>query len=167
MLRHGSFVSDVRFGVQLSLLVLIVCGGVRTGFSWDEVIAKSEEGLPIDLDGYCPVSLVTKLRWEKGDSEFAVVHEGHTYWCADQDARKAFLKSPRQFAPVFGGDDIVEYVDNMQRVAGKRRHGVFYRMEQHEPPSIYLFTSEENCEQFSRDPKRYVELLSRLIAARR
>ena len=112
---------------------------------------------PLGLDGYCPVRLVEKQVWIRGDARWGAIHEGHTYLFAGQDEQRRFFADPNRYAPVHGGNDVVLAVEQKQVVPGGRRHGVTY------VGRVYLFTDEANLQKFMKNPRYYAEQ----IAARR
>ena len=120
---------------------------------------------PLGLDGYCPVRLVEKRLWIRGDARWGAIHEGHTYLFAGQDEQRQFLADPNRYAPVHGGNDVVSAVEQKQVVPGGRRHGVTY------VGRVYLFADEANLQKFMKNPRYYVEQIAaagqpRSLAAR-
>lgn len=57
----------------------------------------------VAIDGYSPVSYFTKGKAEKGSADFAVVHDGLTYWLTDATQEGEFNSKPEQYAPAHGG----------------------------------------------------------------
>ncbi len=55
------------------------------------------------LDGYSPVSYFTKGRAEQGVPEFAIDHEGVTYWLTDAGQVAQFTNNPQAYLPAHGG----------------------------------------------------------------
>ena len=55
------------------------------------------------LDGYSPVSYFTKGLAEQGGPEFAVDHDGVTYWLTDAGQVKQFTQNPQAYLPAHGG----------------------------------------------------------------
>lgn len=112
--------------------------------------AADEVGRRVGLDGFCPVVLVQQRNWQPGDPRYQSVYEDCVYRFAGPAQKKEFEKNPSRYSPVISGNDPVLWIDQQQRVAGRREHGVFYL------DRIFLFSSEENLERFSRDPDQYV-----------
>jgi protein disulfide-isomerase len=104
---------------------------------------------PLGLDGFCPVSLVRENRWTKGDARFGVIHRGRTYLFAGPEEKEIFFADPDEYSPVLAGVDPVELTANGQTLEGRRAHGVVYQKR------VYLFTSEQNLQQFWEEPERY------------
>ncbi len=104
---------------------------------------------PLGLDGYCPVTLVEKQKWVKGDPRWGAIHEGRTYLFAGPEEQKRFLAQFDKYAPVLSGCDPVKFVETGKLVPGQRAHGVFYRDQ------IYLFVDEASLQQFWSAPERY------------
>jgi YHS domain-containing protein len=113
-------------------------------------LASTREPEPaLGLDGFCPVTL-RKGVWKKGDPEFGAIHRGKIYLFAGAEEQQQFMQRPDDVAPVLSGYDPVEFFDNGRIVEGKRQHGLDY--EGH----VYLFSSEQTLEKFSRSPRSYV-----------
>jgi len=104
---------------------------------------------PLGLDGYCPVTLVEKETWQRGDPFCFAIHDGCLYRFAGKPERKRFLETPDAFAPVASGRDITIATDQDDVVPGKREHGCYYRGK------VYLFASEEALAKFAANPDRY------------
>ncbi|MGD0896844.1 MAG: thioredoxin family protein [Thermoguttaceae bacterium] len=106
---------------------------------------------PFGLDGFCPVELVEKAAWSRGDQRWGAVHRGRVYLFAGQEQQRRFLADPDRFAPVNSGDDVVVAVEQGQSVAGTRDHGVTFAGR------IYLFAHEVSLDKFSKNPRFYAE----------
>lgn len=115
---------------------------------------------PFALDRHCPVTLVEKRRWERGNEQWGAIHRGRTYLFVSAEAQKAFLADPDRYSPVFSGNDPVIRVEYHQEVPGKCEHGAIYNNR------IYLFTSEDNFNRFDRNPARYTAELPRQVQRR-
>lgn len=110
---------------------------------------------PLGLEGYCPVELTEKRRWVLGTHPWGVIHRGRTYMCAGPEEQKKFLADPDRYAPVLAGQDIVQFVDRGLEVPGRREYGVFYRGQ------VYLFAEPASLDAFRKNPRRYLEAISR------
>ena len=108
----------------------------------------------LGLEGFCPVTLIKKREWQKGNSLYGAIHRGRTYLFVSLEGQATFLKDPDRYAPVLSGNDLVSFVDDKKQEAGRREHGVFYGSH------IYLFANEENLAKFSANANRYVDVLS-------
>ena len=104
---------------------------------------------PMGLDGFCPVTLIQKKQWIKGDTRWGAIHRGRTYLFTSPEAQQQFLASPDAFSPTMSGDDPVLALDHNQAIPGRRQHGVFYGGK------VYLFSSEASLDVFSKNPGRY------------
>jgi YHS domain-containing protein len=102
------------------------------------------------LEGYCPVSLSRKHRWEKGDSKYSAVFEGNTFHFAGPEELQAFLKEPLLYAPACNGNDVVRLLDDQQTSPGSRNYGVSYENRN------YFFESEKTRAAFEANPTRYL-----------
>jgi protein disulfide-isomerase len=125
-----------------------VAAGPRDGQPQTPV-TETASNPPLGLDGYCPVTLVTKKRWKKGDARFGAIHRGRTYLFAGRGQQQEFLERPDTLSPVLSGNDPVEFVDNGRVVSGKRQHGLEYGN------LIYLFSSEATLQRFAKNPRNY------------
>jgi protein disulfide-isomerase len=113
-------------------------------------ITRQSTDTPIGLDGRCPVTLVTKRIWQKGDERYGAIHRGYLYLFAGEEEQRVFLESPDDYSPVLAGMDIVRLTEQKAVVAGDRRFGVLYDVDGPGPgPSkIYLFDSAESRNRF-------------------
>lgn len=110
------------------------------------------------LDGYCPVALIEKEAWQKGDRRFGAVHLGRVYLFGSEANQKKFLADPNQYSPIFSGLDPVVFVTEGRQAEGDRRYGMTYR------GTLYLFSSEENLQRFWNEPQRYQALIQQAMA---
>lgn len=106
---------------------------------------------PLALHGYCPVCLVEMRQWVKGDSQFASVYDGRTYYFPGSEQLQMFTADPAKYIPVLGGDDIVAYATSEKRVAGNPKFGVVH------DGKYYFFSSAENMKKFQESPQTYVD----------
>ncbi|MBA2114932.1 thioredoxin family protein [Bremerella alba] len=111
------------------------------------------------IDGYCPVTLVEQMKWQKGDPRWGAQHQGQVYLFSSQNEQQKFLANPNQFSPVMSGIDPVAYLGKGQVVPGDRRFGLTYR------GTLYLFSSEESLQAFWNDPQRYSSMVQQAMAS--
>jgi YHS domain-containing protein len=104
---------------------------------------------PLGLEGHCPVTLIEKNAWEKGNPKIGAIHRGRTYLFVGPEEQRRFLERPDAYSPVLSGNDAVEFVDHGRLVTGTRRHGLEYHQQ------IYLFATEASLERFAKSPRRY------------
>lgn len=57
----------------------------------------------VAIDGYSPVSYFTDGVARRGSEDFAVAHEGVTYWLASADEVAEFNRAPDRYRPAHGG----------------------------------------------------------------
>jgi YHS domain-containing protein/thiol-disulfide isomerase/thioredoxin len=105
----------------------------------------------IGLDGYCPVQLVEKDRWQKGNRAWGVIHRGKVYLFAGPEEQHRFQADPDRYAPVNSGNDVVLALEVGHAVPGFREHGA--KFDGH----IYLFASEDTLKKFESNPPFYAE----------
>lgn len=101
---------------------------------------------PLALDGCCPVMLVEKQQWVRGDKRWGALHQGRTYLFTGPEEQRRFLANFDRYAPVISGNDIVLAAEEQKAVPGFREHGVFYANH------IFLFSSEATLQKFSSNP---------------
>ncbi|MEW4451363.1 thioredoxin domain-containing protein [Bremerella sp. JC817] len=111
------------------------------------------------MDGYCPVTLVEQMKWQKGDPRWGAQHQGQVYLFSSQADQQKFLSNPNKFSPVMSGIDPVAYLGKGQVVPGDRRFGLTYR------GTLYLFSSEESLQAFWGDPQRYSSMVQQAMAS--
>ena len=116
-------------------------------------------GVPLTMDGFCPVTLAEQERWVKGDPRWGAVHRGRTYLFLSQQHQQRFLADPDRYSPVLSGYDPTRYVDRGELVPGQRRHGMWFRGK------IYLFADEESLERFSAAPEGYSQRAHEIMMA--
>ena len=104
---------------------------------------------PLALDGFCPVSLIEKWQWVKGDPRYGVIHRGRTYLFAGPEDASRFYADPDRYVPVMSGMDVVLAVEEHRQVPGRREHGALYDHR------VFLFSSEATFRRFDQDPTRY------------
>jgi len=126
--------------------------------SWPAA-AQASQGEPLCLEGYCPVELCENNAWIMGDPRHGVRHLGRTYLFSGPEQAQRFWANPDRYAPVNSGYDVVLFLEEGQRVAGRRRYGVFFGEQ------IYLFANEATRERFERNPHRYASLLEQAMRA--
>lgn len=112
------------------------------------------------MDGYCPVTLMEHMKWQKGDPRWGAQHQGQIYLFSSQVEQQKFLANPNQYSPVLSGIDPVAYFSKGQTVPGNRRFGLTYR------GTLYLFSSEESLQTFWNDPMRYSSMAQQAMASR-
>ncbi len=116
-------------------------------------------GVPLTMDGFCPVTLAEQERWVKGDPRWGAVHRGRTYLFLSQQHQQRFLADPDRYSPVLSGYDPTRYVNRGELVPGQRRHGMWFRGK------IYLFADEESLERFSAAPEGYSQRAHEIMMA--
>lgn len=106
-------------------------------------------GMPMGMEGYCPVTLIEKGAWVEGNMQYGARHRGRTYLFAGPAEQQAFFSAPDRYAPALSGDDPVLAMDAGQRVQGDRRYGLTYESR------TYLFSSPETLNAFTAAPEVY------------
>ena len=114
-------------------------------------VARERTGVdaPLCLEGHCPVDLVKKSIWTKGEARIYTVYQGRTYRFTSEQAKRAFIEQPDSYSVSVSGYDPVLLLDENRLVEGERTFGVFFGK------CIYLFSSERTLEQFRQQKERY------------
>ncbi len=86
---------------QICLLLFALTACEKQPRTTAELMRKGPDN--IGIDGYSPVSYFSRGRAEKGSPEFAVVHDGLTYWFTDASQVSAFESDPQRYVPAHGG----------------------------------------------------------------
>lgn len=101
------------------------------------------------LEGYCPVCLVNMQKWVVGRPEFLQDYDGHQYLFPGAKQRDMFRADPAKYAPVLGGNDVVEFSHSGRRLPGNVRLGATYEGRH------YFFASDANKQAFSASPTQF------------
>ena len=105
----------------------------------------------VGLDGYSPVSLWNAREWKKGRRDFAVEHQGVTYFLATPEEADEFRTSPGRFAPQLLGCDPVVLFETDRALPGSTRFGAYYEGQ------LFLFVGVETRSRFKEKPTRYTQ----------
>jgi YHS domain-containing protein/thiol-disulfide isomerase/thioredoxin len=108
--------------------------------------------IQVAMDGYCPVTLRTTRTWKHGSKDFALEHDGQTYYFAAADKLAEFKANPEKFAPRLLGCDPVVLAESDLAVRGSTKFGAFYE------GALFLFESAESRTKFKKTPTRYSQL---------
>lgn len=103
------------------------------------------------LSGYCPVTLWTSRRWEKGSIQFQTDYKDQRYYFAGAAELQRFKQSPERFVPQFLGCDPVIVWETDRAIPGDISFGAFY------DERLYLFTSEQTRKRFKASPDRFIK----------
>ncbi len=115
------------------------------------------------LHGMCPVTLLEKSTWVKGDASIGCIHRGRIYLFASREAFEKFKSDPDRYSPLLAGYDPVIYHEQGRLVDGKESLGVF--MGNDEEQSVVLFSSPETVQKFQADPQRYLQTIHQAMRA--
>lgn len=110
---------------------------------------SAEQGEQRAMAGYCPVTIRTQGLWQRGKSKFKSTYDGRVYSLTGPEEQSAFKANPREYIPVLGGDSVVSWVDDYERVQGSVFHAVTYNGR------LYLFADAEQKNTFSANPELY------------
>ncbi|WP_148073857.1 hypothetical protein [Bythopirellula goksoeyrii] len=101
------------------------------------------------ISGYCPVSIQKDGFWVRGKSRFKAVHDGKVYHMAGDEELAVFRENPREFLPALGGDSIVAFADEAQRIPGSAYHPLLAGGR------LYLFADAVEKQKFKENPELY------------
>lgn len=90
----------LSFAILLGFLFLAQTGQAQTE-QRKKQFNISKSGLAIE--GYDPVSYFTKSKAEKGNSKWAVLHNGVTYYFSSEGNKELFKSNPAKYEPQYGG----------------------------------------------------------------
>lgn len=100
--------------------------------------------------GFCPVQLRNKRELIDSSDRFAARYGLNTYYLSSAEAKAEFEADPARFAPAAGGADVVVLTNTEEPVEGSLDFCLWYR------DRLYLFSSRETQQIFSRSPARFV-----------
>jgi len=104
------------------------------------------------LDGYCPVCIGQLNEWVKGSPAYQATYDGRLYYFPGEKYKKLFLSDPARFAPVLGGDCVVDFKRTGRRTPGSVRLALTHK------DRLYLFSNDQAREMFTAHPDAYDQL---------
>jgi len=122
------------------------------GDELDDVSTPAAPSIQVAMDGYCPVTLRSTRAWKIGNKEFALEHEGQTYYFTATEKRAEFKSNPTRYAPRLLGCDPVVLAESDLAIRGSTQYGAFY------DGNLFLFESAESRAKFRKTPSRYSNL---------
>ena len=142
-----------RSGLIASLAIVAFAASVAPSNSYgqEKMMMKHNGSMEakVGLDGYCPVCVVMKKVWEKGDPNISSTFDGVTYYFPGESIKAAFDANPEKFVPALNGDCIVCYEKLGKRVPGSVQHPALYNGR------LYLFPSDREKEAFQANPAAF------------
>lgn len=104
-----------------------------------------------ELGGYCPVTMIERAELVRGNSRFAAIHEGKSYWLRGEREKALFLGNPKQYLPAESGRCVVTWQEKHQWRQGTIEFPAMFEEQ------LYLFPSADVRDKFLRDPEKYVQ----------
>lgn len=101
------------------------------------------------LKGFCPVTLRDDRDLADARPQFKAVFQGKVYNFATEEARDKFEKTPKAYAPIAGGNDVVASKIESSDVEGSLEHAVWFR------DRLYLFSSAKTKAAFEATPTKF------------
>lgn len=101
------------------------------------------------MTGYCPVTLRKEGAWVRGRYEYRVEIGSLVFLTAGPKERDALLSDPAAYVPALGGDCVVSYLANEERVRGSVYHAFEY------DERLFLFADAERKAAFKASPKKF------------
>lgn len=99
--------------------------------------------------GFCPVTLRDQRDLLDARPQFRASYQGKLYHFATAEARDKFEKSPKSYAPVANGNDIIASKAEGTDVEGSLDHAVWFR------DRLYLFSTAKSKAAFEGSPAKY------------
>ena len=139
-----------RFKLTTVVLFLFICGLNLSALGQDKEEAA--------IDGYCPVAYKKMGKAVKGKPDYAVTHEGETYYLLKAKAQKMFEKNPEKFLPKYDGY-CATAIAKGKKVEAKGELFVIHNGQ------TYLFSSEKAMKMFKNKPNLFIEKADEEFAA--
>lgn len=98
----------------------------------------------------CLVTLFEEKRLVPAASEFSIEHQSQEFRFASAEAMEKFRANPQKYIPVAGGLDVVCVRNQKGVIQGSLNFALWYHHQ------LYLFSSQENADEFRRSPGKYV-----------
>jgi hypothetical protein len=144
----GALLAEAAAWLGLAVLVVAGVGGMMAGATTTEsVVTDPRTGLAIA--GFDPVGYFIDRAASPGRAEFEFRHRGVTWRFRNSGNRAAFMDSPGDYEPRFGGYDPVA-IGRGAPTPGNPE--VWLVWEQR----LYLFFAPRSREEFTADPQRIV-----------
>lgn len=92
--------------MKVVFVLLMMVGFISSSVAQDQgALRKKHFNLEgnVAIDGYDPVAYFKSKKAVKGKKEMAVTHQGVVYYFATAENKEAFIKSPAQYEPQYGG----------------------------------------------------------------
>lgn len=99
--------------------------------------------------GFCPVTLRDDRDLADARPQFKAVFKGKVYNFASEAARDKFEKSPKSYAPVASGNDVVLSTTESAEIEGSLDHAVWFR------DRLYLFSTAKTKAAFEATPSKF------------
>ena len=109
------------------------------------------------LEGYCPVTVIEKMVWTKGNPLYGAIHLNRTYLFPNAELQAKFLANPDRYSPIISGNDPVVALEKNEIVSGRRQFGLVYENR------MILFSSKESYDKFCKESKRYTTELQQAL----
>lgn len=103
----------------------------------------------VAMEGYCPVCVIEKKQWIKGDPAFQATYDGKTYLFPGEKEKAMFTANPAKYVPALGGDCTVCLSHKGKRVPGSVQHAAFAEGR------LYLFPAEKQQQEFLANHEKY------------
>lgn len=118
--------------------------------SFDYASIPDEDKARLEFEGYCPVELIQRALWVRGDYNTRYLFEDRLYFFAGKEQLEEFKRNPEKYAPAFQGYDIVVWKERGEKVHGLRIYGVWA------VGRVFLFSTAENMIKFEKNPRNYI-----------
>lgn len=126
----------------------------------DSRVQPCSADVPLALEGYCPVSMITKAELIEGDSSICVAFEGKRYVFHSERERELFAKNPRQYLPAADGVCLVTLMETGRTKLGAIDYPAIFEDQ------VYFFADASQRRKFLGDPEKYVHAYQEQTASR-
>lgn len=120
------------------------------------ITPQAEDMEPLALEGFSLVKLINEEQWTPGSKEFAVVFEGRTYYCSNEQEKDAFMSEPTKYTPACRGFDPLLKLQQGREVDGKVDFCIVYGKK------LYIFSCADTMNQFREHTKQYARQIAEM-----
>lgn len=106
---------------------------------------------PVALQGYCPVSMISRAVLIAGEESESLEFKGRRYVFSSKREREMFQANPDRFLPAENGSCVVTWAEEKRWSSGRIEYPALYGEH------VYLFSDEAHRQKFLLDPERYVD----------
>lgn len=117
----------------------------------DPAVRPCDASAPLALDGYCPVSMITRAELVQGANSECIVYRGLRYHFLSARERLMFLDDPARFLPAADGKCVVTWAEKHLWMPGRIKYPAIFG------DHVFLFPTDQERQKFLVDPEKYVD----------